>query len=133
MHLLLCFKTASNGIIKNQVSHIVRKPAFAYAKTKTQISFAATAKLISAFVFATQKVQPLFFLNPKFQASSCLLWLHSPICVAPGRKPRRPFFSRRGSSFFAVDVLHMSLVRKPVFGVSDQVRHKLGCTIKEDG
>ena len=23
------------------------------------------------------------------------------------------------------------VVRKPVFGVSDQVRHKLGCTIKE--
>ena len=28
----------------------------------------------------------------------------------------------------------MSLfVRKPVFGVSDQVRHKPGCKIKEDG
>ena len=27
--------------------------SFAYAKTKTQISFAVTAKLISAFVFAT--------------------------------------------------------------------------------
>ena len=26
---------------------------FAYAKTKTQISFAGTAKLISAFLFAT--------------------------------------------------------------------------------
>ena len=26
---------------------------FAYAKTKTQISFAVTSKLISAFVFAT--------------------------------------------------------------------------------
>ena len=30
---------------------------FAYAKTKTQISFAVTAKLISAFVFASQIVQ----------------------------------------------------------------------------
>ena len=30
----------------------MRKPAFAYAKTKTQISLAVTAKLISAFVFA---------------------------------------------------------------------------------
>ena len=29
---------------------------------------------------------------------------------------------------------NMSLVvRKPVFGVSDQVRHKLGCTATEDG
>ena len=29
---------------------------------------------------------------------------------------------------------HLSLVmRKPVFGVSDQVRHKPGCTVTEDG
>ena len=29
---------------------------------------------------------------------------------------------------------YMSLVvRKPVFGVSDQVRHKPGCTVTEDG
>ena len=43
---------------------------FAYAKTKTQISFAVTAKLISVFVFATRIVQSLPFLNTKFQASS---------------------------------------------------------------
>ena len=66
---------------------------FAYAKTNTQISFAVTAKLISAFVIATLIVQPLYFLNPKFQASSHLLWLHSLVCVGPGRKPRRPVFS----------------------------------------
>ena len=54
---------------------------FAYAKTKTQISFAVTAKLISAFVFATLIVQSLYFLNPKFHASSYLLWLYSPVCV----------------------------------------------------
>ena len=46
---------------------------FAYAKTKTQISFAVTAKLISALVFATQIVQSLYFLNMKFQVSSYLL------------------------------------------------------------
>ena len=39
----------------------------AYAKTKTQISFAVTLKLINAFVFATQKVQfSTDFLNLKF-------------------------------------------------------------------
>ena len=70
---------------------------FAYAKTKTQISFAVTAKLISAFVFATQIVQSLYFLNSKFQASSHLQWLYSPVYVGPGRKPRRPVFSQRGS------------------------------------
>ena len=74
---------------------------FAYAKTKTQISFAVTAKLISAFVFATRIVQSLYFLNTKFQASSLLLWLFSPVGVEPRRKPRRPVFSQRGS--YAVD------------------------------
>ena len=85
------------------MSQAMRKPFFfAYAKTKTQISFAVTAKLISAFVFATQIVQSLFFLNPKFQASRYLRWLHSPVCVGPGRKPRRPVFSQRGSYYVAI-------------------------------
>ena len=84
---------------KLHMSRVVRKPktgCFVYANTKTQISFAVTAKLFSAFVFATRIVQSLYFLNPKFQASSHLLWLYSPLCVGPGRKPRRPVFSQRG-------------------------------------
>ena len=52
-----------------------------------------SAKLISAFVFATRIVQFLFFLNPKFQASSHPLWLHRPVCVGPGQKPPKPVFS----------------------------------------
>ena len=67
---------------------------------------AVTAKLISAFVFATWIVQFLFYLNPKFQASSHLLWLHSPVCVGPGRKPRRPVFSERGS-YNKISITHL--------------------------
>ena len=51
----------------------MRKPDFAYAKTKAQISCAVTAQLISAFDFATQIVQSLFFLNLRFQPSSLLV------------------------------------------------------------
>ena len=58
---------------------------FAIAKTKTQISFAVTAKLISAYVFATQIVQSLYLLNSKFQASSSVLWLYSPVCLGAGQ------------------------------------------------
>ena len=47
-------------------------------------------------VFAIQILQFIYFLNPKFQASSHLLWLYSPVCVGPGLKPRRPVFSQRG-------------------------------------
>ena len=36
----------------------------AYARTKTQISCAVTAQLISAFVFVAQTVQSFFFFNP---------------------------------------------------------------------
>ena len=67
----------------------MRKPAFCI--------YAKTAKMISAFVFATWIVQDLFYLNPTIQASSLIQWLHSPVCVGPGGKPRRPVFSHRGS------------------------------------
>ena len=60
-------------------------------KIKTQISFAVTAKLISAFVFASQIVQSLFFQNLKSQASSYLLLLYSLVCVGPGWKPEHWF------------------------------------------
>ena len=56
-----------------------------------------SAQLIIAFVFATRIVQSLYFFNPKFQASSFLLSLYRTVCVRPGRKPRRPVFSRRSS------------------------------------
>ena len=75
----------------------MRKPTICICKKKAQTSFAVTAKLISAFVFATRIVQFLFYLHPKFQASSSFLSLYRPVCVGPGRKPRRPVFSRRGS------------------------------------
>ena len=56
---------------------------FAYAKTKAQTGFAVTAKLISAFVFASRIAHFLSFLNPKFQASSlqvglCQAWSETP-------------------------------------------------------
>ena len=46
-----------------------------------------TAKLICAFVFATQIVQFLLYLTPGIQASSLLLCLYSSVCVGPVGKP----------------------------------------------
>ena len=88
----------------------MRKPAFSYAKTKTQISFAVTAKLISAFVLATRIEQFLYFIYTKFQASSHLVLLYSLIYVGPGRKPRRPVFSQRGSYTYILRLYMMILV-----------------------
>ena len=70
----------------------MRKPDFCICENKE-----ADQKLVRAFVFGIRVVQSLYNLNPKFQTSSHLLWLHSPVCVGPGRKPRRPVFSKRGS------------------------------------
>ena len=80
----------------------MRKPDFAYAKTKAQVSRAVTAQLISAFVFATQIVQFLYSLNLKFQGSSHLLCVHSPVFVGPGWKPRRPFSHNEAQLVYSV-------------------------------
>ena len=85
---------------------VVREPVvfFAYVKTMAQIICTVTAQLISAFVFATKIIPFLYFLNPKFQVSSHLLWLYNPVCVGPGRKLRRPIFSRHGSYLNSVQL-----------------------------
>ena len=92
----------------HRMSLVMRKPAFCICENKDtdqlrsncaadQRSCAVTAQLISAFVFTIRMVQSPFYINPKFQASSHLLWLCIPICVGPGRKPWRQVFSQRGS------------------------------------
>ena len=85
---------------------------FAFSKTMARTSSAVTATLISVFVFATRIVKFLFFLNPNFKIP--LLWLYRPVCVRPGRKPRRPAFSRRGSNKVKADapghVIHEDLL-----------------------
>ena len=61
------------------LSHCIRKPTTCIMQKQRcrpasrLTSLAVTTKLISAFVFATQIIQSLFFLNPKSQASSLLL------------------------------------------------------------
>ena len=104
-HNRKCCKQPKN---KGKMSLVMRKPAFCICENKDadqlrgnregDLSFAVTAKLISAFVFATRIVHSLYFLNLKFQASSHLLWLCRLVCVGPDRKPRRPVFSERGSN-----------------------------------
>ena len=74
------------------MSLVLRQQAFCICKNKD----AVTAQLISTFVFAILIVQSLYYLNPKFQPSSHLLWPYSLGFVDPGRKPRRPVFSQRG-------------------------------------
>ena len=71
----------------------MRKLAFYICKNKGADQLQGTVQLINAFVFGTQRVQSLYFLNPKFQASSHLQWLDSQVCVEPGWKTKRQVFS----------------------------------------
>ena len=69
----------------NYLNRVMRKSASSHTVyVKTQ--------LISAFIFASYIVQSPYILNPKFQASSHLLWLYSPVRVVPGLKTRRQVF-----------------------------------------
>ena len=63
MDIPILIKWMSIGII---FSFFISKPLFAYAKTKTQISWAVTVKLISAFVFAYAK--STYFPNMNFKS-----------------------------------------------------------------
>ena len=66
-------------------------------------------------------MQFLFYLNPKFQASSHLLWLHSPVCVGPGLKPRRPVFSQRGSCIITLKFKQGRIESKGADGIANIV------------
>ena len=92
MILLICKKNRFSNM-----SLVMRKPAFCICENKDADQLRGYAKLISIFILATRIVQSLYFLNPKFQASSHLLWLYSPVCVGPGRNPRKLVFQQRGS------------------------------------
>ena len=73
------------------MSLVLRKPTIRICENKGAEQLHSycevTAKLIFASVFATRTVQFLYYLNPKFLASSHLLCLHMLVCVGPVRKP----------------------------------------------
>ena len=78
-HTLLSTSTGKyNGkVLKMQtldnLSHIVRKPEFCRCENKGADQLRSNCEADHAFVFGTQIVQFLFYLSPKFQASSLLL------------------------------------------------------------
>ena len=90
--LRVCFRICKKPVFSQRGSFnmgcVMRKSVLAYAKTKVHISFADTAQLISAFVFATLIVQSLYFLNLKFQASGqpwLRVWFVSDLVEKPYR------------------------------------------------
>ena len=75
----------------------MRKPAFCICENEDADQLRGNREAVQRLCFRYTDSTTLYFLNPTFQASSRLLSLHSPVCIGPGRKPRIPVFSQRGS------------------------------------
>ena len=75
----------------SNLSFVFRKLAFCICKNKDadQLRSNCVADQRLCFCYSDSTIP----LLPK----SDLLLLHSPVCVGPGRNPRRPFFSQLGS------------------------------------
>ena len=63
----------------------MRKPAFCICENKDADQRRGNREADQCLCFRYTDVQSLYYLNSKFQASSHLLWLYSPVCVGPGR------------------------------------------------
>ena len=70
------------------MSRAMRNPAFCIFENKDADQLRSDCAVDPRICFATKIVQSLFYLNSNFPDSS-----HQ-----PGRKPRRPVFSRHGSN-----------------------------------
>ena len=80
-----------------QMSLVMRKPDFCICEKKDADQLRGNREADQRLCFRyTDGTIPL--LSKSFQASSHLLWLYSLVFVGPGRKPRRPVFSERGSN-----------------------------------
>ena len=68
-----------------QVSCVVRKPVFGICENKgaVQLHSNFTAVQHLCFCYIDSTISFSFYLYPKFQASTHLLWLNSPVCVGP--------------------------------------------------
>ena len=75
----------------------MRKLAFCICENKDADQLRGNREADQRFCFRYIDCTIPQLSKSKFQASSHLLWLHSPVCVGPGRKPRRPVFSQGGS------------------------------------
>ena len=73
-------------VIDDNMGSVMRNLDFCLCENKDADQLRSTAKLISAFVFATLIVQFLFYLYAKFQPFSQLLRLYRMVCVKPGRE-----------------------------------------------
>ena len=76
----------------------MRKPAFCICENKDTDQLRGNREADQRLCFHyIDSTIPLLSKSEISSLYSSLLWLYSPVCVRPGRKPRRSVFSHRGS------------------------------------
>ena len=65
------------------LNHVMRKPTFCICDDKGADQLCSICEADHHLFFATQMVQFLYFLNPKFPAFGRLWYLYSSVCVGP--------------------------------------------------
>ena len=77
------------------LSRVVRNAVFCIRENKDADQLRGNREADQRLCFRyTDSTTPLV---SKSEVSSHLLWLYSPVCMGPGRKPRIPVFSQQGS------------------------------------
>ena len=89
------------------MSCIMRKTAFFICKNKG-------GDQLHRYCSADQRLS-IYFLNPKFPASSHLLWLYSLVCVGPSWKPEGRFSSDMAHIMFFFSAVERVLCHPPIF------------------
>ena len=84
------------------------KPTICIGENKDADQLRGNREADHAFVFTTRIVQFLFYLNPKFQASSSFLCLYRLVCVGPVRKPH---------FWFSYEAAHLVMVKPKLWTI----------------
>ena len=81
----------------------MRKPDFCICENKDADQLCGNFEADQRLCFRyTDSTIPLLSKSEIFKSLAIFLKLYSLVCVRPGLKPRRPFFSERGSIHFQV-------------------------------
>ena len=88
------------------MSRDVRKPDFCICENKDADKLRGDREDDQGLCFCHLDSTVPLLSKSKFQVSSHLLWLYSPVCLGPDRKPRRPVFWRHSS--YVIKILWLS-------------------------
>ena len=82
----------------NEMSRDARKPDICLCENKGADQLRSNCEADQRLCFRYSDSTIPLLLKSEISSFYSFLSLYRPVCVGPGRKPRRPVFSRRGSN-----------------------------------